>query len=97
MGKLCIRRPNDYGGRLRTLRVLIDGTEVAALRPNEEATIELATGPHVLVGAMDWTRSPGLPIDISERQTTVEVSLPFSSVIATFIRPRRAVHARLLS
>lgn len=96
MGELLVRRTNDYGGRLRNLLVLVDGVQVAALKPNAEVRIVLADGPHVLVGKMDWTRSQDLAIEISEKKTAVEVSLPFSSVIDAFIRPRRAVHARLV-
>ncbi len=44
-----MRRANDYGGMMRRLQVRIDGTRVAALKPNEQSIVELDAGPHVVM------------------------------------------------
>jgi len=57
MGSLLVRRANDHGGMMRRLQVLVDGTRVAALKPNEQSIVELDAGPHVGIAKMDWFSS----------------------------------------
>lgn len=91
-------RPNDLGGVLRRLTASVGGHEVAALRPNERAVLTLAPGHHVVHGEMDWTCSRQLELDLAEDDSAaVEVSLPFSSVLASFIAPKTAVKIRQTS
>jgi hypothetical protein len=97
MGTLVIRRPDDWGGRLRRLRIFIDGEEVAGLRPNEVHTAELPAGPHNVRGQMDWATCAPLPIEVPDGGTVqVEVSMPYVAVLKAFVAPKRAVRARLL-
>ena len=97
VGTLLVRRPSDMGGRLRHLQVIVDGTKVASLKVNEQAIVELDAGSHVLVGKMDWARSKDLIVQIPDSgQVAVEVSLPFASVILSFIRPKQAVLTRFI-
>ncbi|MGI8753299.1 MAG: hypothetical protein ACR2MN_13460 [Acidimicrobiales bacterium] len=71
--------------------------EVASLRVNEQAVVELTAGPHVVVGRMDWASSRDLTVQVPEgEQVEVEVSLPFASVFLSFVRPNRAVLTRLV-
>lgn len=68
------------------------------MRPNESAVVDLRIGRHVLVGRMDWAASLPLQVETKEAvPTSVEVSLPFSSVIDSLIRPKQAIKSRLLS
>ena len=95
---LLVRRPDDWGGRIRRLKVVVDGRVGAELLPNEEATIELGAGTHIVTGKIDWARSKELSVDVNEvHPATVEVSLPYSAVFESFIRPSRAVKVRLLN
>lgn len=96
MAEIILRRPNDFGGRLRKLEVFIDGSKVAGLRPNRRAIIEIPPGTHVLNGAMDWVRSQPLSFEL-KKQIEVEVSLPLMSIVDTFVRPRHAVRVRVVS
>lgn len=92
MGTLIIRRPNDGGGYFRRLKVYIDGTEVAGLRPNETHTVEIADGVHEVRVRMDWVTCDPLSVEVTEGEAvTVEVSLPFSAVIKTFTDSKHAI------
>ena len=93
-----MRRANDYGGMMRRLQVRIDGTRVAALKPNEQSIVELDAGPHVVIARMDWFSSKDRTVQVpTEGQHTVEVSLPFSSATKLFSRTPGAIHTRVVS
>jgi len=95
MGSLRVRRPGNQAGWMRQLKIRVDGHQVAALHPDEEAVVELSAGPHVVSGKMDWIRSNNLTVHIpAEGQLTVEVSSPFS-LRNTFLM-RFPIHARLI-
>ena len=97
MGTLVIRRPNDYGGRFRRLKIYFDGVEVTGLRPNETLTIEVAAGLHEVRGRMDWATCKPLPVEVTDSTpVTVEVSLPYWGVARSFVTPKRAVKPRML-
>lgn len=90
-----MRRPNDFGGRFRRLLINVDGHQVAMLKPNEHAMVELTPGRHVLVGAMDWVRSADFVVEVPVEGTlTVEISLPFKAVMALFSKSRQAIRVR---
>ncbi len=96
MGNLRVRRPTNQSGSMRQLKVRVDGHQVAALHPDEQAVVELDVGPHVVSGKMDWIRSNNLTVHIpAEGQLTVEVSSPFS-LRNTFLM-RFPIHARLIN
>jgi hypothetical protein len=96
-GDLVIRRPDDWGGRFRRLRILIDGAEVAGLRPNDSYTAELPAGLHEVRGQMDWATCAPLAIEVGDSGlVNVEVSLPYTAVFKAFVAPKKTVQARLL-
>jgi hypothetical protein len=98
MATLHLVRPNDHGGRYRSVEVFMDGHKVADLRPNRQVTLDLPVGRHEVLGRMDWVRSCAVMIEASENdEFTVELSLPFRAIIDTFIRPSRAIRSRLLA
>lgn len=81
---------------LRRIKVTVDGRVVAALKPRETATVELAPGAHVLTASMDWARSPQLHFEIAPGgAVSVQVSLPFASVFKSFYKPNGALSVRL--
>jgi hypothetical protein len=41
---IVIRRPNDWVGRFRHLKVFVAGAEIVRLRPNETFTMEVQVG-----------------------------------------------------
>jgi len=95
MGNLRVRRPTNQSGSMRQLKVRVDGHQVAALHPDEQAVVQLSVGPHVVSGKMDWIRSNNLTVHIpAEGQLTVEVSSPFS-LRNTFLM-RFPIHAQLI-
>jgi len=80
---------------MRQLKIRVDGHQVAALHPDEEAVVELSAVPHVVRGKMDWIRSNNLTVHIpAEGQLTVEVSSPFSP--RNTLLMRFPIHARLI-
>jgi hypothetical protein len=97
MGTLVIHRPNDYGGTFRRLKVYVDGAEVAGLLPNKTFTIEVTAGVHEVRGRMDWATCHPLPVQVPQDEVvTVEVSLPLSSLVQSFVARKRAVKTRVL-
>lgn len=55
--RLHVTRDGAWYGRLRKLRVLLDGTEVGRLAGGESRTFDIAAGPHELYVQMDWVKS----------------------------------------
>jgi hypothetical protein len=99
MGQVLVRRANDAFGVFRYLNVTVDGIRVGGLRPGQQMRVDLPTGAHAVVGSMDWVRSRELTFEVSQNtQTQVELSIPFlSGFVKTFLWPRNAVRARLVS
>lgn len=97
MGTLVIHRPDDWGGRLRRLRIFINDAEMAGLRPNESHVTELPAGPHQIRGQMDWATCAPLHVEVPDGgMVHAEVSMPYAAVLKAFVTPKRAVKARLL-
>ncbi len=95
---LRVQRPQDTGGMLRDLRVLVDGERLAGLKPGESADLVLSPGQHEVQGAMDWAHSPIVTVDLHDGMTAVvEVSLPFTAVFRSFFSPKRAIQARVVA
>ncbi len=55
--RLSVTRDNAWYGRLRKLRVLLDGTEIGRLASGETKVFEISSGAHELVVQMDWVKS----------------------------------------
>lgn len=97
-GQLVLRRGHDTAGRFRRLTVLVDGRQVATLRPGGTHTEVLPAGPHVLRATMDSVRSPDLAFDILQRQPTeIEVTYPYLAGLLDLFRGRRqSITARVI-
>lgn len=93
MALVTVRRTNDFFGRFRRVKVLVDGQQAADLKPNESTDISLGSGRHEVQGAMDWTRSQVCSIDVSDSAPiVVEFSMPFfDALIESFVRPKQAI------
>lgn len=96
MGSLILVRANDFGGRYRSLKVEVDGRIMAWMRPNSEETIELASGPHALIGRMDWVRSRRLDFELMD-ELKIQVSLPFSNIALAFFKPWAAISSHIVT
>lgn len=77
MADLRVRRGADSFGVLRRMLIEVDGTVVARLRPNQEQTVTVGAGRHVLRARMDWTRSEPVEVHIGDDDEALfETSLP---------------------
>ena len=50
--------------KLRSYKVLLDGTEVARIKRGETRTIDATAGHHEVHLTLDWCRSRTLPLDL---------------------------------
>ena len=57
MAELLICRSADRFGRLRRIRVRVDGVTVARLLPSEETMVPLAEGTYSVTAQQDWASS----------------------------------------
>lgn len=97
MASLTLQRPRDGGGILRRLRVEVDGHEVGALKQGESVRLQVAPGPHRIVGRMDWTTTPTLELDVADRDVLeIEVALPVTALWNMMLRPQSALTIRRL-
>ncbi len=63
MGNVTITRTDKgFADRNRRYRILLDGEEVARLRPDESWTAELTPGSHECEAWLDFTRSPNVTV-----------------------------------
>jgi hypothetical protein len=63
MGHLTVTRGNKgWADRNRRYRLLIDGKEVARLKPEESFRTELGPGQHECEARLDFTRSPKVTV-----------------------------------
>lgn len=58
------RKPARLRDRVRSYRVLIDGTLVGRIRDGETADFAVRAGRHDVRVKLDWTRSQVLPLDV---------------------------------
>lgn len=97
MSTLRLHRQHDAGGLLRRLSVLVDGEQVAALRPGQEAAVTIRPGAHTVQAKMDWTRSAPLRVEVADGQSvSIEVAVPLRCLWEEFYRPSKALDARVL-
>lgn len=90
-------RPYDGGGILRRLTVEVDGEKVASLKQQGSVDLELAAGPHAVVGRMDWVGSASLEFELAEgEELDLEIALPLLSSWDRLQRPTRALSIRRL-
>ncbi len=97
MGQIVVRRAADTAGVFRRIKVLIDGDVVASLKPQEQKSIDVVAGPHTVRAKMDWCGSERLQVSVAgDAPIEVEVSLPWSGILAGFFAPRTALLAKLV-
>ena len=98
---LIVTRDRDNVGLLRTYRVLLDGERVARLGRCQSCDLPVSPGRHVLRVAVDWTRSPDLPIELGPDETAYVLCRSAGNVLTAplwgVLRPRRALALRRVS
>jgi hypothetical protein len=89
------RASRGWFGSARSYRVLIDDRRVARVRYGEAVTVVTTPGRHELQLALDWARSPKLPLDVAEshelRLRCGPYGNPLVSIFRFIFTPRRAI------
>ena len=57
---ITIARNKGWYGRMRQLRVMVDGADIGRLGAGEERHFDLPAGAQEISGAMDWGRTNAL-------------------------------------
>jgi len=70
---VIIRRGNDPMGRMRRMRVEIDGSTAAHLSVNSSESLDISSGNHILRARMDWQSSKPLRVALSTDETITVV------------------------
>lgn len=73
MATVTVRRGNDPMGRMRRMRVEIDGSTAARLSVNGSESIDVSPGSHILRARMDWQSSKPLQVALSTDETITVV------------------------
>jgi hypothetical protein len=95
MSELIIRRVDDSAGVLRRMRILVDGVEVAKLRPGRRTNVSVPPGVHRIRAQLDWCSSDDLDVEIGiASECAIEVEFPFSAVLRVFYRPKGTIKIR---
>lgn len=72
-------------GRLRRLKILVDGATAAKLLPNQTATLTLPPGSHTFRASMDWIRSAPITAVVSATEELVlAASVPVGGALGLF-------------
>jgi hypothetical protein len=59
--------------RLRRYRVMIDGEQVASIKPGERVELPVTPGPHTISLKISWAGSPPLEVDLApDEMATLE-------------------------
>jgi hypothetical protein len=88
-GRIVVRRLDDSAGMLRRIRIEVDGTELARLRPGEVAALPVETGRHQVRARLDWTASDAVVVEVVPgRDARLTVSLPWSGLWTMISSPR---------
>ena len=76
---LQVRRSStDSFGRLRRMKIVIDGGEFGGLHIGETLLADVPPGRRNVEARMDWCSSPVLAVDVSTTGTTrIEVEYPY--------------------
>lgn len=95
MAELRIYRRADYFGFFRRMLIEVDGKVSARLRPDQEQTVTVTAGRHVLQARMDWTTSKPIELDVGDDDNAeFETALPMRALLDMIIRPGSAVVLR---
>jgi hypothetical protein len=104
-GAIRFERPREgWRDLTRAYKVELDGSEVGKLRRGGELTVHVAAGMHSARGAIDWTGSPALPVEVRAGEVTVVrilagVGKPLQNIAAadTYLRIEVAGREQILS
>ncbi len=70
------RKPGLYG-KVRVLKIQIDGKQVATVKQKETVTIEVQDGDQELWGKMDWGKTRRIQLDTVQSGQTVTFKAHF--------------------
>ena len=62
------RESRAWMDRARAYKILVDGQEAGRVRNGQSVTIEVAPGAHQVQAAVDWARSPAVPVQLADGQ-----------------------------
>lgn len=84
------RRATRFYGRVRKLKVLVDGQPRLELKHADEQTVSLQPGEHTVRTKMDWATSPEVRIEARDG-LIIECGVRpfFVALLFTFVAPRR--------
>ncbi len=99
-GRITVERAaRGWWNAARSYRVLIDGNTVARVNHGQSVTVLAAPGHHELQLAVDWSRSPKLPLDLADahelRIRCGPYRNPLVSVFRVIFMPRRCIVVEL--
>ena len=80
IGRLTIKRPLQWNGIVRNIKIKIDGVDAGVIAAECEAHFSLAEGFHKVDFAIDWLKA-GVTVSISPRHPESEVVVSFSGIM----------------
>lgn len=93
MGKLTIKRTNQYANKLRKIQVFLDDEKFCAISNGEIKSFDIPDGQHTLFAKIDWCKTEPVNINIdSSREKIFELGSPiemtsvklFSLIVSLF-------------
>lgn len=102
MANLHVHRPSAYYGKVRKLKIFVDGEEAGTVGSDATTTLEVSPGNHEVYVKMDWIRSPPVAVAASDSDdVTLEVIMPRGIVAqwTTMFKPSKGFgleHAQTL-
>ena len=95
MPSVTIIRSEQYEGRMRKMKILVDGNEAGTVRDGKDLTISVPSGKHELIAKMDWCKAR-LGLDLSDDDEQLHVETGFlSSGLAMILHPAEAIFLRV--
>lgn len=84
------RRKAGEAGKLRRIRVLANGVQIAKLRPGAAASVQLPAGSYEFIAKMDWFSSERLTFQLVD-DATIQVAMPLGQAMSGYLRPREGI------
>lgn len=96
VARLAVVRGQGGIGTFRNMIVTVDDQRIGQLLTGNRVVVQVAAGPHRVRARMDWARSEELSVQVTDIEVSeVEVTFPVASgLMATFLRPSRAITLR---
>lgn len=92
MPKVTVIRSQQYEGRLRKMKISVNGIEDGYVRDGQDLTLQIAPGRHEMTASMDWCRVH-LDLELLEADDEVFVKTGFSgSGLAMLFKPSKAIY-----